>query len=119
MSAQIYNAEPQYVRLAGALKAIRKNGRVVVVGMARMQITLDTMDVIHKQAQLYGSSGGTKDDVAAIFALLASGDVTPVVNVIDFDGIPAGVTALVDLVPLSSVENIKTYVGRPAYPTGD
>ncbi len=79
---------------AGALKAIRKNGRVVVVGMARMQITLDTMDIIHKQAQLLGSSGGTKDDVAAIYDLLASGDVTPVVNVIGFDDIPAGLDDL-------------------------
>jgi propanol-preferring alcohol dehydrogenase len=79
---------------AGALKAIRKNGRVVVVGMARMQITLETMDIIHKQAQILGSSGGTKDDVAAIFALLASGDVTPVVNVIGFDDIPTGLDDL-------------------------
>ena len=79
---------------AGALKAIRKNGRVVVVGMARMQITLDTMDIIHKQAQPLGSSGGTKDDVAAIYALLASGDVSPVVNVIGFDDIPAGLDDL-------------------------
>lgn len=79
---------------AGALKAIRKNGRVVVVGMARMQITLDTMDIIHKQAQLLGSSGGTKEDVASIYALLAAGDVTPVVTIIGFDDIPDGLDDL-------------------------
>ena len=79
---------------AGALKAIRKQGRVVVVGMARMEIPLETMDVIHKQAEIRGSSGGTKEDVAAIYALLASGDVAPVVRHIGFEEIPAGLDDL-------------------------
>lgn len=79
---------------AGALKAIRKQGRVVVVGMARMEIPLETMDVIHKQAEIRGSSGGTRADVAAIYELLANGDVSPVVNVIDFDDIPQGLDDL-------------------------
>ena len=63
---------------AAALKAIRLNGRVVVVGMGAPQITLDTMDVILKQAQVYGSNGGTKQDVAAVYDLLASGAIRPV-----------------------------------------
>lgn len=79
---------------AGALKAIRKQGRVVVVGMARMEIPLETMDIIHKQAEIRGSSGGTKADVAAIYDLLARGDVSPVVNVIGFEDIPAGLDDL-------------------------
>jgi propanol-preferring alcohol dehydrogenase len=79
---------------AHALKAIRKQGRVVVVGMARMQIPLETMDVIHKQAEIRGSSGGTKADVAAIYDLLAAGEVRPVVRHIGFEDIPAGLDDL-------------------------
>lgn len=79
---------------ADAIKALRKQGRVVLVGMARMEIPLQTMDMIHRQAEIRGSSGGTKEDVAAVYALLASGDVAPVVTMIGFDDIPAGLDDL-------------------------
>ena len=79
---------------ANAVKALRKQGRVVLVGMARMEIPLQTMDMIHKQAEIRGSSGGTKQDVAEVYALLASGDVAPVVTTIGFDEIPAGLDDL-------------------------
>ena len=79
---------------ANAVKALRKQGRVVLVGMARMEIPLQTMDMIHKQAEIRGSSGGTKQDVAEVYALLASGDVAPVVTTIGFDDIPAGLDDL-------------------------
>ena len=79
---------------AGALRAIRKQGTVVLVGMARMQVTFETYDMIRTEAHLIGSNGGTKDDVAAVYSLLASGEVTPMVTVIDFDGIPTGLDDL-------------------------
>ena len=79
---------------ANAVKALRKQGRVVLVGMARMEIPLQTMDMIHRQAEIRGSSGGTKEDVAAIYELLASGEVNPVVTLIDFEGIPGGLEDL-------------------------
>ena len=37
---------------ANALAAIRRDGRVVVVGMGTMEITLSTIDVVRKQAQI-------------------------------------------------------------------
>jgi propanol-preferring alcohol dehydrogenase len=79
---------------ADALAAIRRDGRVVVVGMGKMEITLRTMDVIRKQAQIYGSNGGTKDDIAAVYELLRSGAVEPAFTVIGFDQIPAGLDDL-------------------------
>ena len=79
---------------AAALGAIRRNGRVVVVGMGRSQTTLNTFDIILKQAQIFGSNGGTKEDIAAVYELLASGQVTPTVTTIDFPSIPAGIDDL-------------------------
>jgi propanol-preferring alcohol dehydrogenase len=79
---------------ANAIKALRKQGRVVLVGMARMEIPLQTMDMIHKQAEIRGSSGGTKRDIAEVYELLASGEVAPVVTTIGFDDIPAGLEDL-------------------------
>lgn len=76
---------------AAALGAIRRDGRVVVVGMGRSQTTLNTFDIILKQAQIFGSNGGTKDDIAAVYELLATGKVTPMVTTIDFASIPAGI----------------------------
>lgn len=72
-----------------AVKAIRRDGTVVLVGMARLQFTLDTMDVILKQARVLGSNGGTKTDVAEVYDLLASGAVVPQVTTIGFEEIPA------------------------------
>lgn len=79
---------------ANAVKALRKQGRVVLVGMARMEIPLQTMDMIHKQAEIRGSSGGTKQDIADVYELMASGKVAPVVTTIDFEGIPEGLEDL-------------------------
>ena len=79
---------------ANALPAIRRDGRVVVVGMGKMEITLNTMDVILRQAQIYGSNGGTKEDIAAVYELLESGEVEPAYTVIDFDHIPEGIDNL-------------------------
>lgn len=71
-----------------------KQGRVVLAGMARMEIPLQTMDMIHKQAEIRGLSGGTKQDIAEAYELLASGDVFPVVTTIEFDDIPQGLEDL-------------------------
>ncbi|HEY5554770.1 MAG TPA: alcohol dehydrogenase catalytic domain-containing protein [Cellulomonas sp.] len=45
-------------------------------------------DLILNKAQLLGSVGGTKEDVAAVYELIGSGDLKPVVTVITFDEIP-------------------------------
>jgi propanol-preferring alcohol dehydrogenase len=82
------------VTTANALRAIRLDGRVVVVGMGKMEMTLNTADVIRKQAQIYGSNGGTKDDIAAVYELFCTGELTPAHMVIDFDSIPQGIDDL-------------------------
>lgn len=79
---------------AAAIRAIRTGGRVVLVGMARMQIEFETYDIIRTEVELRGSNGGTKEDVAAVYGLLANGDIAPMVTVIGFDDIPAGLDDL-------------------------
>lgn len=79
---------------AAAVRAVRRGGRVVLVGMARMQIEFDTYDLIRTEVELRGSNGGTKQDVADVYALLSSGEVQPRVTVLDFDGIPTGLDDL-------------------------
>ena len=73
------------VTTRAAAKAVRRNGRVVLVGMGALEFTLDTMDIIRSQVQLFGSNGGTLSDVAEVYEMLAAGEVNPVVNVIGFD----------------------------------
>jgi propanol-preferring alcohol dehydrogenase len=79
---------------AHALRAIRRNGRIVLVGMGATELTLSTMDVIRRQAQIYGSNGGTKQDIAAVYRLFSTGAVQPAYTRIDFDEIPQGLDDL-------------------------
>ncbi len=71
-----------------AVKAIRRDGTVVLVGMGRPEFRIETMDMILKQARVLGSNGGTPQDVAEVYELLASGAVEPAVTVVGFEQIP-------------------------------
>ena len=77
-----------------ATKAVRRDGRVVLVGMGKLEFTLDTMDMILSEVTVTGSQGGTKQDIADVYELLASGEVRPEVTVIGFDDIPQGIDDL-------------------------
>jgi alcohol dehydrogenase, propanol-preferring len=82
--------------ISSALRAIRRGGRVVMVGMGASQVTLDTMTLIRRHVQIHGSHGGTKDDIRAVYELLADGRLRPACTVIDFDAIPQGIADLED-----------------------
>lgn len=77
-----------------ATKAVRRDGRVVLVGMGKLEFTLDTMDMILSEVTVAGSQGGTKEDIAEVYELLASGDIEPTVTVIGFEDIPQGIDDL-------------------------
>lgn len=79
---------------AQAIDAIRRDGTIVVVGMGRLEATINTRDVILKQARILGSNGGTMEDVAACYDLFASGAVEPQVTTVGFDDIPDGIARL-------------------------
>lgn len=77
-----------------AVHAIRVGGDVVMVGLAAEHTTLTTADVIHQKARIHGSSGGTREDIAAVYRLMASGTLRPALEQLTFDEVPAGIDRL-------------------------
>jgi propanol-preferring alcohol dehydrogenase len=77
-----------------AIEAVRRGGRVVQVGMARLEATISTRDLIMRQVSLVGSSGGSVEDIADVYALMADGSLDPLLPTTDFDGIPEGLERL-------------------------
>ncbi|RHW24882.1 alcohol dehydrogenase [Nocardioides immobilis] len=77
-----------------AVHAIRVGGDVVMVGLGAEHTTLTTADVIHQKARIHGSSGGTREDIEAVYQLLASGTLQPALESISFDEIPSGIDRL-------------------------
>ena len=58
-----------------ALLAVKPGGRVVVVGMTKLETTVNTNAMINMQTELRGSVGGTKESIENVIALMASGDL--------------------------------------------
>lgn len=79
---------------AAAVGAIRKGGRVVMVGMGAEHTTLTTADVIHQSAQIHGSSGGTRDDIRKVYDYLSAGEIGPAVGHLTFSEVPDGIERL-------------------------
>jgi propanol-preferring alcohol dehydrogenase len=79
---------------AGAIGAIGLRGRVVQVGMGRLESTIDTYPLIMKNVHLIGSTGGSQQSIKNVLAYMASGDLTPAVEHTDFEGIAEGVARL-------------------------
>ena len=77
-----------------AVRAIRVGGDVVMVGLAAEHTTLTTADVIHQKARIHGSSGGTREDIEAVYRLLASGTLRPALEPLGFDEVPSGIDRL-------------------------
>lgn len=79
---------------ANAVKAIRRDGAVVLVGLGKLEATFNTRDLVEKHARILGASGGTREDMAKVYQLLASGKVQPLTTEITFEEIPEGVGRL-------------------------
>jgi propanol-preferring alcohol dehydrogenase len=77
-----------------ATKAVRRGGRIVIVGLGKLETTLDTLALVRSEIDVVGSGGGTWQDVADIYELLASGEVSPQWSPITFDDIPRGLDDL-------------------------
>jgi propanol-preferring alcohol dehydrogenase len=79
---------------AEAIDTIGIGGRVVQVGMGRLEATISTASLILRKVTLIGSQGGTKDDVEGVYRYLASGNLAPTLTEITFDEIPEGIERL-------------------------
>lgn len=77
-----------------AVTAIRVGGTVVMVGMGAHISELVTADVVHQKAVIRGSSGGTREDIAAVYRYLRDGEITPVVEHLTFDRVDEGIDRL-------------------------
>lgn len=81
---------------AQAVDIIRRDGAVVLVGMGKLESTINTRSLILNQCNLKGSNGGTKEDIAGVYQLMATGDLKPTITTISFDEIPDGIDKLRD-----------------------
>ncbi|WP_216893165.1 alcohol dehydrogenase catalytic domain-containing protein [Nocardia alni] len=80
---------------AGALKAVRKGGRVVLVGLGKPEVTFAAHDLVSNYVTLVGSTPpGDPADVAAVLEMIASGDLVIAARTVGFDDIPEGLSEL-------------------------
>ena len=79
---------------AAAVETVKFQGRVVIVGMGRLEATLNTNTMILNQVEVVGSNGGSMDDIASVMKWMASGDLTPTIETIDFEQIAEGIERL-------------------------
>lgn len=82
------------VTTSKALETVRPGGTVVLVGMGKLQTTINVTDFIVNKKQLLASVGGNKEDIAAIYDLMAAGKLSPTLSEISPDEIPEGIERL-------------------------
>lgn len=79
---------------AEAVETVKFNGRVVQVGMGKLESTINTYALILNKTQLHGSMGGSKEDIAEVMKWIASGDLSQTITKIGFEEIADGVDRL-------------------------
>jgi propanol-preferring alcohol dehydrogenase len=79
---------------AGAVRVVRPQGRVVLVGLGRIETLIPSMPLIAKSVTLRGSGGGHRSDTAAVLSHMAKGELTIQASTIGFDEIPDGLERL-------------------------
>lgn len=81
---------------AAAIENVRVGGRVVQVGMGKLEATISTKWLILKSVTLVGSQGGTIADVQGVYGYFATGQIDPAITPISFNEIPDGLQRLHD-----------------------
>ncbi len=79
---------------AAALTTLAEHGTLVQVGMGRLESTISTYPLIINQLTVRGSKSGTKEDLAALYDLMRSGDLNPPMNLIAPADIPGSLDRL-------------------------
>lgn len=77
-----------------ALEVVKPHGTVVLVGMGKLETTINTNSFIVEAKKLLGSVGGTPQDIAEIYELMVEGKLNPKLTKIKFQDIPAGIEKL-------------------------
>lgn len=79
---------------ADAVTVVKPGGRVVLVGLGAPEATIPTHQLVTKNIQLRGSIGASIGELEAVLALIAEGNLTPVLEEVDFGDLPAALTRL-------------------------
>ena len=79
---------------ADAVDVIGLGGVVVLVGMGKLETTIDSKSLIVNQCDLRGSNGGTPDDIRGVYELMRTGKLSPVTTCISFDEVPQAIERL-------------------------
>ncbi|MGW9132931.1 zinc-binding dehydrogenase [Streptomyces sp. NPDC055681] len=79
---------------AGAVEVVRRDGRVVQVGLGVAEGTINLQTLTLNQVVLLGSQAGTPEDCLAVIGLIADGKVSSRITRIGFDEIGEGVERL-------------------------
>lgn len=79
-----------------ALKAVRPGGTVVLVGLGKIEATVDTQDMAMFNRRLQGSSGGSKEDLERVLQMISEGTLASTIEEIPFDQLPQGIRRLTD-----------------------
>lgn len=79
---------------ADALEVVRPGGKVVVVGMSKLESTINTGTLILKEASVVGSVGGTPKDIEDVLQMMKEGKLRIDTEEIPFDKVPEGLELL-------------------------
>lgn len=72
-----------------AFRALRRNGRLILVGLSTAKYELPLVDTVLKGIEIRGSYLGTHADLEAVFALAADGVLRPAVHTHTIEDTPA------------------------------
>lgn len=79
---------------AEAVEAVGFQGKVVIVGMGKLEATINTNTMILNQVTVVGSNGASIDKIVKAMELMATGKMDPALEIIDFEEIADGVERL-------------------------
>jgi alcohol dehydrogenase, propanol-preferring len=79
---------------AAAIKAVRRGGRVVLVGLGSKKTTFETNFLITGCVTLCGSLGGSMEELNIVLGLMAKGSILPDLEEIPFSQVPEGLRRL-------------------------
>jgi propanol-preferring alcohol dehydrogenase len=77
-----------------AVKAVRARGRVVLVGLGKPEMTIETTPFVISRIKLLTSQGVRKEDLVQVYRLLERGLLTPRLEEFDFEDIPGALERL-------------------------
>lgn len=73
--------------MLAAINAVKREGRVVLVGMGDSEMKLPTGLIVMKNIEIRGSLGGRKPELPTVFDLIAEGKLSPLIEEVPFESL--------------------------------